>query len=147
MVRLDEQTTQKFTTLTQLLDRRILRPFHTRTRYDLSPLQINVLLLLDRGHTLSMSQIAYQLDISKPNVTPIVDRLIEGDYVVRNPSKVDRRVIEISSTEKGKRFNRTIRNDMRKSLESRFADVSQERFDSFVEAMDNCIEFITALDD
>ena len=147
MIRLDEKTSQKFTTLQQLLDRRILRPFYIRQHYDLSPLQINVLLLLDKGASLSMSQIAYQLDISKPNVTPIVDRLIMGEYVVRTPSAVDRRVIEIRATEKGKKFIRTIRTDMRRMLENRFAQTDQQAFDQFIEAMDVCINYISLLND
>nr|WP_122011932.1 MarR family transcriptional regulator [Maliibacterium massiliense] len=147
MFHLDEKNTQKFATLMQLLDRRILRPFYTRQRYDLSPLQINVLLLLDKDVSLSMSQIAYQLDISKPNVTPIVDRLIDGDYVVRIPSKVDRRVIEIRATEKGQKFIRSIRSDMRKMLEGRFANVNEEKFSQFIQSMDVCIDFISGLDE
>ena len=67
--------------------------------------------------------------------------------MVRIPSKVDRRVIEIRATEKGQKFIRSIRSDMRKMLEGRFANVNEEKFSQFIQSMDVCIDFISGLDE
>ena len=147
MSRLTDSSAQKFSVLIQLLDRRLLRPFYTRSHYGLSPLQINVLLLLSGNAAPSMSQIATRLDISKPNVTPIIDRLIQDGYVSRTANTQDRRIVNISATEKGKKLIRTIRSDMRKMMQERFASHTEEEFDIFMDAIDTCINFLESMDE
>ncbi len=147
MSRLTDSSAQKFSVLIQLLDRRLLRPFYTRSHYGLSPLQINVLLLLSGNTAPSMSQIATRLDISKPNVTPIIDRLIQDGYVSRTANAQDRRIVNISATEKGKKLIRTIRSDMRKMMQERFSSHTEEEFDIFMDAIDTCINFLESMDE
>ena len=147
MARLTDSSTQKFSVLIQLLDRRLLRPFYTHSHYGLSPLQINVLLLLSGNASPSMSQIATRLDISKPNVTPIIDRLIQDGYVARTANEKDRRIINITATEKGKKLISTIRSDMRKMLQERFSSHSEAEFDAFMGAIDTCIKFLETMDE
>ena len=145
MARLTDSSSQKFSVLIQLLDRRLLRPFYTRSHYGLSPLQINVLLLLSDGETPSMSQIASRLDISKPNVTPIIDRLIREGYVQRVSNETDRRIINISATQKGQELIQTIRTDMSHMLQERFSSHTEAEFKEFMDAIDTCIHFLESM--
>lgn len=147
MAQLTDSSMQKFSVLIQLLDRRLLRPFYTRSHYGLSPLQINVLLLLSNDAAPSMSQIATRLDISKPNVTPIIDRLIQDGYVQRTTNEKDRRIINISATDKGKKLIGTIRSDLRKMLQERFSSHSEAEFNAFMAAVDTCIGFLETIDE
>lgn len=61
------------------------------------------------------------LFISKPNLTKMVNRLIEDAYVERKHDENDRRVIKIFITEEGKAFieehKRVMRNKMLERLE------------------------------
>lgn len=53
---------------------------------------------------LPISQIGKQLYISKPNMTPLIDKLVNDNMVNRLRSKKDRRIINIEITEHGKEF-------------------------------------------
>jgi len=50
---------------------------------------------------LSMSDIGKCLSMPKPHITVIVDKLIDEGYVVRQNDPKDRRIINISLTDKG----------------------------------------------
>ncbi|MCX6004481.1 MAG: MarR family transcriptional regulator [Chloroflexi bacterium] len=84
--------------------RKILRVSHARSRVNPINMQFHVLSMLMTQGILPTSAIGRRLGISKPNVTSLVDRLIDQGYAERRPDISDRRVINIVVTEKGKRF-------------------------------------------
>ena len=47
---------------------------------------------------------AKELCISKPNMTPVIDKLVEDGFVIRDYDPTDRRVILIQSTDKALDF-------------------------------------------
>ena len=49
-----------------------------------------------------MSRLADMLDVSLPNASGLVDRLVEAGYVERNRVPDDRRVVVVRSTEAGR---------------------------------------------
>lgn len=63
-----------------------------------------VLGILMKNSPLPVSEIGNRLGISRPNMTSLIDRLIDERMVVRLPDKKDRRVINIAITDTGKRF-------------------------------------------
>ena len=69
---------------------------------------------------LRTSEIGRRLGISNPNMTPLIDRLIEKGYAERLSDSKDRRVIKIAISEKGRRFvankRRLVRNEIKKNL-------------------------------
>ena len=146
MTQLTQTSVQSFSLLSQLLERRLLRPFYLHTDYPLSPLQINVLLLLADGASPSMSDIASTLDISKPNVTPIVDRLIAQEYAQRCTNTQDRRVINIRATEKGNTLIQRIQSDMIAFFSSRLCTDGSTSIKQFLHAIDTCIHFLETLE-
>ncbi|SQC01138.1 MarR family winged helix-turn-helix transcriptional regulator [Clostridium tetanomorphum] len=64
--------------------------------------QSMVLGVLYEEESLPISEIGKKLEISKPQMTVIIDKLIKQDLVERIPDKKDRRVININLTTKGK---------------------------------------------
>ncbi|NTV91585.1 MAG: MarR family transcriptional regulator, partial [Clostridiales bacterium] len=73
-------------------------------KQSLSPLQHYCLTLLNEKKRLSMKSMAQEMRVSKPQLTPIINNLIELGYLYRETSKEDRRVINVSLTQKGSRF-------------------------------------------
>ena len=57
-----------------------------------------------KAGTLPVSEIGRRLYISKPYMTALIDTLIEGGFVQRQPDLADRRVINITITEQGKKY-------------------------------------------
>jgi len=82
-----------------LLYKSLSKPLRTKT--SVTPGGMFVMGRLKRHGTLSMSDIGRCLSMPKPHITVIVDRLIEEQYVERHSDPNDRRIINISLTEKG----------------------------------------------
>jgi DNA-binding MarR family transcriptional regulator len=87
-----------------------LMPFYhkhiVRTGYGITGIQAaqyRVLGVLMKAGTLPMSEIGRRLYISKPYMTALIDTLIKEGLVERQPDLADRRVINISITEQGKK--------------------------------------------
>lgn len=59
-----------------------------------------VLFYLAHSKSSSISKIAKDLGICKPNMTPIIDKLIEDNLAERYTDESDRRIIRIKLTEK-----------------------------------------------
>jgi DNA-binding MarR family transcriptional regulator len=71
-----------------------LNPVHPSNR---------ILGMLSHCGALPTSEIGKKLFISKPNMTALVDKLIDEGKVQRIPDKDDRRIINIQITEKGRK--------------------------------------------
>jgi DNA-binding MarR family transcriptional regulator len=67
-----------------------------------SSTQLHVLFMLLSDGPTTMSRLAEALDVSLPNVTGLVDRMVEHGLVVRGRDSDDRRVVTVSPTEAGK---------------------------------------------
>jgi DNA-binding MarR family transcriptional regulator len=76
---------------------RVFRP------YDLTGATYNILRVLERagGEGRSCGDIAQQLIAEVPDMTRLLDRLERLGYVVRERSRVDRRMVKVSVTERG----------------------------------------------
>jgi DNA-binding MarR family transcriptional regulator len=76
---------------------RVFRP------YELTSATYNILRVLERagGEGRSCGDIAEQLIAEVPDMTRLLDRLERLGYVVRERSRVDRRMVKVSVTEKG----------------------------------------------
>lgn len=78
----------------------------------LSKLDIMALKVLEKREHIIMSKLAEELSVALSSATGIVDRLVTKEYVSRNRSKTDRRIVRIRLTENGKllladHYNRT----------------------------------------
>jgi DNA-binding MarR family transcriptional regulator len=64
--------------------------------------QIAVLFILDKVGKRQMSELGKFLSVSKPNITFLVERLVEDGLVERIPDESDRRVVNVHLTDKGR---------------------------------------------
>jgi DNA-binding MarR family transcriptional regulator len=76
--------------------------------YDLSPMQSITLCSLEPGTSVPMSAISDLLTCDPSNVTGIVERLHNGDYIERRESSEDRRVKTIRLTEAGLKLRKKL---------------------------------------
>lgn len=88
--------------------------------------QMRVLFLLKWKDKKTMSEIANFLSVSKPNLTPIIDRLIEDGYVERSEHKKDRRILLISLTEKGQDYIKELNDRVKEFTKERLVALSEE---------------------
>ena len=64
------------------------------------PSHVKVLFHLSHTGPLSLSHLANDIGVSKPNMTPIIDKLIQDGFVNRYEDPNDRRKLRVELTEK-----------------------------------------------
>ncbi|EJP6471982.1 MarR family transcriptional regulator [Clostridium sporogenes] len=86
------------------LHKKLLNPDELKRNFPLPPSHVKVIIYLKHNGNCSISKIAKDLLISKPNMTPIIDKLISENMVTRYTDSKDRRIIRVELTEKGTDF-------------------------------------------
>lgn len=83
---------------------KFFRPLEHITRSRLSHVQFFAVSLLHRQGSLSMSELAHEMQISKQQLSPLVCKLINQGLLVRKPDENDRRIVRIEVTEQGRKM-------------------------------------------
>lgn len=76
--------------------------FHELPKLDIPRQQLRLLHTISMHDGEPMKFFSEKMYISKPNLTKLVDQMIDQDMVVRGRSEKDRRIITLSITEQGK---------------------------------------------
>ncbi|WP_129598705.1 MarR family winged helix-turn-helix transcriptional regulator [Anaerophilus nitritogenes] len=108
------------------LHTKIIDPNEMMKNFTIPPSHVKVILYLRHNGTSSISQIAKSLIISKPNMTPIIDRLIDKNIVKRSYDPNDRRIINIELTDKGHQFIKNKEKKIKNSLQKKISSLQEE---------------------
>ena len=71
---------------------------------DITPGAYYAMVYLKKHESLSMTDLGKMLEISKPNVTALINKLIVKGFVIRTSDQQDRRIIMIRLSAKGIQF-------------------------------------------
>ncbi len=63
--------------------------------HDLSPPQMHLMMQVKKSGEATISEIAEMLNVSTPSASTMVDRLVEKKSLIRERSKIDRRVVTV----------------------------------------------------
>jgi DNA-binding MarR family transcriptional regulator len=110
---------------------RVFRP------YDLTGATYNILRVLERagGEGRSCGDIAQQLIAEVPDMTRLLDRLERLGYVVRERSRVDRRMVKVSVTEKGLEAVRALEEPVRDCHRRQLGHIKPERLEQLRQSL------------
>lgn len=86
--------------LTMQVHKKILKLEDFMKDFPIPPSHVKVIFYLTQKGPSPVSVIAKELCISKSNMTPIIDKLLEDGYVIRYEDPNDRRILRIEITEK-----------------------------------------------
>ena len=104
--------------------RQIFRPEELIKSLPIPPSHAKVIFYLSHNGCSSVSTMAKDLCISKPNMTPIIDRLIDEGYVTRYEDPNDRRVIIVEVTNKAEECFKMKKKIAKQLLSNRLAKLS-----------------------
>lgn len=107
--------------------------------------QFRLLYHLSAVSMISMSALGNMLYISKPYMTTLIDSLVAEGLVERNPDPQDRRVINISITEKGKDRLKSIRSDVQKQMKTVIAGLPESDLANLCIHGQNLLEIVTRI--
>ena len=77
-------------------------------RHGITATQLNVLKLLEAVGDLSLSELSRRMAAKNSTITGIIDRMVAAELVTREQSAADRRVWNITMTERGRALSREI---------------------------------------
>jgi DNA-binding MarR family transcriptional regulator len=107
--------------------------------------QIAVLFILNKVGKSPMSELGKCLLVSKPNITFLVDHLVEDGLVKRVPDESDRRVIYIHLTEKGKQFVQRKKEQALAMITDKLSTLGDLDLDDLSKSLDKVIAVLTKL--
>lgn len=96
---------------------------------DISITEIHTIEAVGLYGSKTMSEIAAELEITMGTLTTAVDKLIRKGYLERNRSKIDRRIVNVSLTKRGKlayRIHEKFHIDMVKAVMVDFTEEEEE---------------------
>jgi DNA-binding MarR family transcriptional regulator len=95
--------------------------------------------------TMPMSAISKKLCVTKPSITALISKLIAEKMVERQYEKEDRRVINISLTEKGKQYLLKSRNETKETIKKNLSGLSEEEFNKLFKASNDMIQILSKI--
>ena len=126
-----------------LLYKSISKPL--RTRSSITPGGMFVMESLKRYGILSMSDIGKCISMPKPHITVIVDKLIEEGYAVRQNDSKDRRIINISLTDKGLTDFEEIREAISLTMRGKLVLLSEQEQEQLSKASQQLREILVSI--
>ncbi|WP_051608785.1 MarR family winged helix-turn-helix transcriptional regulator [Selenomonas sp. FC4001] len=100
--------------------------FGRQTQVPLPLNQFGVLCVLMDTQGLTITDISRQLNISKQQMTNIIDKLVSAGYVSKEPDPVDRRRLVITISRKGKKLLKEHMEQFRQRFESHAQNLTRD---------------------
>lgn len=97
-----EKLAWQILTVAPIMKKRLFRPDFDQGANQLPLSYAQVLATLDIEESMTVTEISERFDIAKPNITPLIDRMIDAGYVKRVRNSTDRRVVHVIILEKGR---------------------------------------------
>ena len=105
--------------------------------YNLMSSDFKVMGILMRHGPLPISRIGTWLNISKPNMTTIIDRLIAEKWVTRKQDENDRRIVEVCLTAEGKKYMQDRWKEAKESARRKLSNLSEDERDTLYNSLEN----------
>ena len=105
-----------------------------------------ILLALSLSKTLTMSQLAEKINTSNEQATRAVSQLVEMDFVERKQDTKNRRIINISLTDKALNFLENTKNNIMDELLKKFERISDDEMLSFRQAVSQIINVLKIIE-
>ena len=104
--------------------------------------QFYTLMALAGQKSLTMGQVAENMVVSREQATRIVAPLVEEGYVERCSDDSNRKLVLVHLTKKGRDFINREKDYVRKQLENRFENLSQEEMERFLKSVSDLKEIL-----
>lgn len=124
------------------LNRHIFNPHNLTKKFNVPHSHIKVLFFLIHHGPTSISKMAKDLCISKPNMTPVIDKLVEDGLVTRDYDPKDRRVILIKSTDKALDFLKEGKEYLKENIREKISTLNNDDINILSNSLDDLISII-----
>ena len=128
------------------INRKTIRQDESLKCTSMPPSHMKVIFYIQHLGPSTVSDVARNLNISKPNMTPIIDNLVNNDLVIRYEDPNDRRKILLNLSQKGHEFLDEKKKKILSLLSSQLANLeSKEDLIILKESVENINTIIAKL--
>jgi len=128
-----------------LLRKRLLHMDIIQSEHGIPLSHVQVLSMLNETGSMSVSEISHRLGIAKPNITPLVDRLIEEKLVDRIRDTQDRRVVNVVILDAGREKLNAIRATIGEQVQEWAQNISAADFRELAESLQSLTRILTQI--
>jgi len=125
--------------------KKLLRTAMDNLDLDISPIHFGIMKLLYESGTLHVAEIGERLQIARPQMTHLLDKLVELEVVARNNSTADRRMINVVLTEKGKATFEEHDKNIRKAMRETLSCLTDKELDDLLESLRKVSDLLSKL--
>ncbi|RDY27214.1 MarR family transcriptional regulator [Romboutsia weinsteinii] len=136
---------QNFITIMPLFQKKLMKPKCHVNPDNLNHSHMQILVVLKDYGKSSISDVAKKLFISTPNMTKLLNKLIDDGYVERLPDQKDRRIINIDLTTKGKEHLDNAFEDLVRTFKERLSSIPDNQLDKLNNSLENLKEVLTEI--
>lgn len=129
-----------FYTLLLSLHKHIFNPNQALKSSNIPPSHMKVLIYLTYSGPTTVSKTAKDLHISKPNMTPIIDKLVNENLIERSLDKNDRRVIILQTTEKCADFLKEAEDFLKSIIADKISNFTEEELYKLSHAVNDLLD-------
>lgn len=140
-----ESISQNIFTVLPLLRKRLLHMDVIHGEHGIPLSHIQVLTMLNETGSMSVSEISHRLGIAKPNITPLVDRLIEEKLVDRIRDTQDRRVVNVVILPAGQEKLNQIRKNIGEQVQEWAQHISAADFRELADALSSLTRILAEI--
>jgi len=140
-----ESIASNLLSLVPLFHRKLIRIDELLAAQDIAPSHLKIMFLLDACGELKVSVIGEKLYISRPNVTPLIDKLVKEGMAERIRDTTDKRIFNVKPTVKGKEFISNQKNLLAQNLKKRLSIMSDDTLDSLDTSLVTLKEIISKI--
>lgn len=124
-----------------LIGRKLL-PSSGSQGFNMPHSHIRVLMMLEMEGTMSVTQISERFGIAKPNITPLVDRLMSEGLVERVKYEKDKRIVNIVLCDAGRKRLAGIREGISNRLSEWVLRIKPCDADEFISALETVLRVV-----
>lgn len=129
----------------RLVRRRVVKTTLADTNLDIKSLHFEIMHVLKDEGTLHPAKIGEKLLVAKAQMTHLVDKLVELGFVKREMCSDDRRTINLTITEKGRKVLEEQDNLVINAMEENMAALSDEELQIFSNSLRNLRDILFKL--
>lgn len=128
-----------------LMTKKLFGSVHILHDSDLHHTHFHIMHIVADAKSIRTTEIAKKLAIRKSNLTPLINKLMEKNFIVRVKDEDDRRVIYIELTQEGNVFLKEKKAILEKEVEERLAELTDEDQKKLQEAVLNLDSVLSKL--
>ncbi len=140
-----ESISQNIFNVMPLLRKRLLHMDVIQNEHGIPLSHVQVLSMLNETGSMSVSEISHRLGIAKPNITPLVDRLIEDKLVDRIRDTQDRRVVNVVIMDAGREKLNAIRATIGEQVQEWAQNISSNDFKELADSLQSLTRILTQI--